>query len=260
MIPVEKSLTIVLGQVTAFEKIASVIDVAGIELTRTTIESNENISSASITIKTISKVLSANLLVGLDQDNIYQGFQVKKTGLTDNNLNEVLLEFKVEKSWLKGRDVSSMTLQRKADNSTEWEMLNTTLMSEDATYYYFNALSPGFSVFAIYSDKNLCTPGDLFCSDDELRLCKSDRDSFIVENCEFGCSLGRCLDYWEPDEEESVIQRVIKLIFGTWLTFGSLVFVIIVAIILLSLILVSFITYKFFERAGRNNQPRGFEY
>ena len=211
-------------------------------------------------IKTISKILNANLLVGLDEDNVYQGFRVQKSGITDDNIDKVSLEFQVEKSWLKGRDVSSMTLQRKADNSTEWEMLNTTLMSEDATYYYFNAVSPGFSVFAIYFDKNLCTPGDLFCSDSQLRLCKTNRDSLLVESCEFGCSLGRCLDYWEPAEDESVAQRVGKLIFGTWLTFGSIVFVVIVAIILLSLVLVSYITYKYFERFGKNNQQRGFEY
>jgi PGF-pre-PGF domain-containing protein len=258
--PIEKSFTISLGKVTAYEKIASVIDVAGIELTRTTIETNENVSSASIMIKTVSKILNVNLLVGLDQNNIYQGFQIQKTGLTDENLGEVLLEFKVEKSWLKGRDVSSITLQRKADGSTEWEKLNTTLISEDDTYYYFKSVSSGFSVFVIYFDVNLCTPGELFCYGNEIRLCRDQSDYFVVEYCEFGCSLGKCLQYWEPDEEESVMQRVIKLIFGTWLTFGTLVFMIIVAIILLSLVLVSFITYKYFERFGKNNKPRGVEY
>jgi len=52
------------------------------------------------------------------------------------------------------------------------------------------------------------------------------------------------------DEEESILQRVGKLIFGTWLTFGTIVFSIIVAIVSLSLILVSFITYKVFKRRG----------
>lgn len=261
LIPMEKSISLVWSGITANKEITSAIAVEGIKLTRTTIETNQNISSASITIKTVSKTFNPNLFVGLNSEDIYQGFEVKKSGLTDDNIDKVSFEFKVEKSWLGKKAPSSVTIKRKADNSSEWQMLNTTLLSEDSIYYYFKAISPGFSLFAIYFDENICVPGELFCSGDSLKLCQTDLGSTLVERCEFGCSLGRCLDYWEPDEEESVIKRFSRLAFGTWLNFGTIVFTIIVAIISLSLILVSYITFKYFEKAGYlMNSKKEFEY
>jgi PGF-pre-PGF domain-containing protein len=243
----EKSITVYLGKVIAAKEVTSVVALEGIYLTRITTLAKENISSATISIKTINNIVDAGLLFGLDEENIYQGLEINSS-LKNENLENVTFEFKIKKSWLSGKDILQVTVQRKSGNATEWEMLNTTLIDEDNEYYYFSAISSGFSLFAIYLDENLCAPGKLFCSKEVLKLCHEDRSSTIIENCEFGCSSGKCLEYWEPDDKESVLQRFTKLAFGTWLNFGTIVFMIIVAIILLSLVLVSYVTYKFFER------------
>lgn len=246
----EKSVTVYLKGVTEAKEVTSVVALEGIELTRITTLCKENISSATISIKTINSVVDSGLLLGLEEENIYQGLQINASGLSKENIENITFEFKIEKSWLTGKNASQVTLQRKSDDSNEWMMLNTTLISNDNVYYYFNAVSPGFSLFAIYFDENLCVPGELFCSNEVLKLCGASKTSTIVEHCEFGCSFGKCLDYWEPDEEESIWQRVTKLIFGSWVNFGTIVFSIIVVIVSLSLILVSFIAYKIFKKRG----------
>ena len=248
VLSIEKSISIIWDKLFADEEKTSAVSVEGIKLTKISLQPNKNISGASIIVKSISKTLHPNYFSGLTLDNVYQQFQINKTGFTNDDLKYVSFEFKVEKSWLGSKPVSSINLQRKDENSSAWERLNTTLLSSDSTYYYFKATSLGLSLFSIYFDEEVCIPNELFCSGDSLKLCQEDADSLLVEVCEFGCSEGKCLEYWEPDENESVFLRFTRLIFGTWLTFGTLVFSIIVAIIAISLILVSYITFKYFER------------
>lgn len=68
------------------------------------------------------------------------------------------IKFKVEKTWLANNNIASATiaLQRYADN--KWNKLSTSKVSEDATYIYFEAESPGLSVFAITGEKKAAAP------------------------------------------------------------------------------------------------------
>jgi PGF-pre-PGF domain-containing protein len=68
---------------------------------------------------------------------------------TPNNIENSIVCFKVEKSWLqdKGINRSSITLNRY--NDKKWNSLPTSLFSEDNKYLYFTAQTPGFSPFAI---------------------------------------------------------------------------------------------------------------
>ena len=247
---IEKSVSIIWDKLLANEEKISSVSVEGIRLTKISLQTNKNISGASIVVKSISKTLHPSFFDGLTIDNVYQEFQINKTGFTNDDLKYVSFEFKIEKSWLGEKPTSSINLQRKDETSSIWERLNTTLLSSDSDYYYFKATSSGLSLFSIYFDEEICIPNELFCSGDSLKLCQENADSLLIEVCEFGCSEGKCLEYWQPDENESVFLRFTKLLFGTWLTFGTLVFSIIVAIVMISLILVSYVTFKYFERQG----------
>ncbi len=70
-------------------------------------------------------------------------------GSDEDNLENAVICFKVEKSWLqeKGIDQSSISLNRY--NDKKWSELPTTLLREDNKYLYFTAETPGFSPFAI---------------------------------------------------------------------------------------------------------------
>ncbi|WP_292387773.1 PGF-pre-PGF domain-containing protein [Methanosarcina sp. UBA5] len=68
---------------------------------------------------------------------------------TDKNIENAIVCFKVEKSWIrnKGIDQASITLNRY--NEKKWNKLPATLFREDNKYIYFTAEPPGFSPFAI---------------------------------------------------------------------------------------------------------------
>ncbi len=83
------------------------------------------------------------------QMNIWVG----KTGFVrPENVENLLITFKVEKSWLTENNIETDTvmLYRYADSS--WDKLSTTVTGEDDEYVYFESETPGFSPFAITSE------------------------------------------------------------------------------------------------------------
>jgi PGF-pre-PGF domain-containing protein len=69
---------------------------------------------------------------------------------TPENIENAVVHFKVEKSWIQDKDMdkSSITLNRY--NDTKWNSLPTNLSGGDDKYLYFTAQTPGFSsTFAI---------------------------------------------------------------------------------------------------------------
>jgi PGF-CTERM protein len=68
---------------------------------------------------------------------------------TEKNIENAVVSFKVPKSWVQDKkiDKSSITLNRYSDKT--WNKLTTSLSSEDDSYLYFTAKTPGFSPFAI---------------------------------------------------------------------------------------------------------------
>ncbi|MDH5443510.1 MAG: PGF-pre-PGF domain-containing protein, partial [Hadesarchaea archaeon] len=67
----------------------------------------------------------------------------------------VIIRFKVEKSWiiLNEINIATITLNRYDSLTGEWTSLPTTYLSEDDTYVYFSAISPGLSVFGVSGSK-----------------------------------------------------------------------------------------------------------
>ncbi|MPN05976.1 hypothetical protein SDC9_153230 [bioreactor metagenome] len=74
---------------------------------------------------------------------------------TSNNIENATVCFKVEKSWIKDKNIdqSSIILNRYSDK--KWAELPTTLLREDDRYLYFMSETPGFSPFAITAKRIL---------------------------------------------------------------------------------------------------------
>jgi len=83
---------------------------------------------------------------------VYHYIQIDKENITDADINKTLIKFKVEKSWISSNriNVSTIALNR---YTNKWEKLPTRKISEDATDVYFEAESPGLSVFAITGEE-----------------------------------------------------------------------------------------------------------
>ena len=86
-------------------------------------------------------------------ESVYSYIKFTIEGFTDDEVVNASVRFRVDRSWFEteGLDVSSLRLYRHASGA--WSELETGLVGEDDTYYYFESQTPGFSVFAITAMK-----------------------------------------------------------------------------------------------------------
>ncbi len=68
---------------------------------------------------------------------------------TPNNIENAVVCFKVEKSWMQDKGINRSSIILNRYNDKKWNQLPTSLLSEDNKYLYFTAQTPGFSPFAI---------------------------------------------------------------------------------------------------------------
>jgi PGF-pre-PGF domain-containing protein len=81
-------------------------------------------------------------------EKLYGYLQIDHTNLNNSLIQSAKIRFKVSKVWIKNNNISvnQMILYR---FTTEWNMINTSMISQDSLNYYFEANSPGLSYFAI---------------------------------------------------------------------------------------------------------------
>ena len=86
----------------------------------------------------------------------YSYLKIEKTILKDEELKSAKIVFTVSKKWVSNNDYNpeKVVLQR---YTTDWSKLPTSLLKQDATNYYYQSTTPGFSVFAITAEKKAQT-------------------------------------------------------------------------------------------------------
>ncbi len=166
-----------------------------IDLTKITVNVNETVENASLTVSKIDVLPQGDLKVGLPTGTSYQIFQITTTGMNDTNIANVTVDFKVNKTWLTEQNgtIGDIALYRKQDLGNQWDVLSTTYTSEDSQYYYFSALSPGFSTFLVFFGKYECEVGSRRCFNDQVQLCVGNSTWLITKKCNYGCKEGECV-------------------------------------------------------------------
>jgi PGF-pre-PGF domain-containing protein len=96
----------------------------------------------------------STLVSGLPEGEIYKSFNVwvGNGGIaTSKNIENPAVCFKVERSWIKDKNIdkSSIILNRYSDK--KWEQFPANLSGQDDKYLYFTSRTSGFSSFAITS-------------------------------------------------------------------------------------------------------------
>jgi PGF-pre-PGF domain-containing protein len=103
--------------------------------------------------KTIIEMLKGTsaLATSAPSGNVYKNLNiwVGDSKFPSDVISDVIIRFKVEKSWLNSNDVDqdSIVLSRYSDG--KWTLLETSFESDDGDYLYYTAKTPGFSPFAI---------------------------------------------------------------------------------------------------------------
>jgi len=80
---------------------------------------------------------------------------INTQNITDEQINYVKISFKVGKAAMSATDKTSISLYRYTNG--EWVQLPTQIISEDGTYVYYEAVSPGLSVFVISTSTPITT-------------------------------------------------------------------------------------------------------
>ena len=85
--------------------------------------------------------------------SVYKYLDIKlianDTYVEENNIKSLEFKFKVEKSWINNNKIDKATIRLIRYHDSEWQNLSTILNSENETYIYYTAVSPGFSTFAV---------------------------------------------------------------------------------------------------------------
>ncbi|MBI5698512.1 MAG: PGF-pre-PGF domain-containing protein, partial [Thaumarchaeota archaeon] len=116
------------------------------KLTEVYIAVATRVTDVSITIEK----LAGRPTDATEAPNAYEYIKITTKNLV--NISQAKMKFKTEKSWASNNkiDVSTIALYR---YTTSWNKLKTAKLSEDSTYYYFEAETPDFSYFAIGGEK-----------------------------------------------------------------------------------------------------------
>jgi len=124
------------------------VDVENTWLTGLKITARNSIQNARVNVGQFAEAPSG---VPPASGTLYGYIYVATENLAKGDVENVVISFKVEKSWIAGEniDVGTIVLQRYNPATGSWENLTTEKVDESAEFAYFEAASTSLSVFAI---------------------------------------------------------------------------------------------------------------
>ncbi|MEA1984269.1 MAG: PGF-pre-PGF domain-containing protein, partial [Euryarchaeota archaeon] len=86
---------------------------------------------------------------------VYRNFNiwVGNAAFGEDNIADPFIGFRVKRSWVTNNDIDISTIILYRNHDDEWVPLPTTIISENESYIYFKAATPGFSPFAISGEQ-----------------------------------------------------------------------------------------------------------
>jgi PGF-pre-PGF domain-containing protein len=161
---------------------------SAIGLTQLTVTTNQQVSNAIVTVSTIPAV---QLQIAANSQS-YQSFQILTSGVTDSQISNVAINFQVNNSWISSNNLDPANISLYRNTGTDWIALPTTLASHDSQYYYFTAISPGFSNYTVLAQTIQCNNGATRCLLNDSQVCSSNV-WILSQHCQIGCSDGICI-------------------------------------------------------------------
>ncbi len=127
---------------------------AGLPVSTITIESEADISRALIIAERVRSLPGS---ITPPEPETYQYLAITPYRLEDADFDEATISFHVPVGYLSamGKETTDVALMRYVDG--QWVRLKTTLIKEEGGRAYYEAATPGFSVFAIVLEKDGAT-------------------------------------------------------------------------------------------------------
>ncbi|TKJ17302.1 hypothetical protein CEE44_02080 [Candidatus Woesearchaeota archaeon B3_Woes] len=127
---------------------------------REIILTNKRIACGEVIIKLRKTVSNVKLLLKKLKkptfikaaDLVYEYFEFTQNNLETSDINEIVIRFRVKKSWLKKNNVKQSNISLRKYHH-QWEGVNTKQINEDKNYYYYESIIKHLSYFAIVARK-----------------------------------------------------------------------------------------------------------
>ncbi|HLD18706.1 MAG TPA: PGF-pre-PGF domain-containing protein, partial [Candidatus Nanoarchaeia archaeon] len=116
-----------------------------IAVTGVVIDVKNAVTSPSITVES----LTSNPLSATAAAKVYQYLNLKKSNIADSDASKITVNFRVSKSWLSSNGVADSDIVLWRYSGGNWNKLETKLVSSDGSFANYEAVTPGFSTFAI---------------------------------------------------------------------------------------------------------------
>ncbi len=129
------------------------INNAGIGVTLLSIGFTSTVSNGEVTVMGSVPATTINSAVGILIGATYQYLKINTQNIDASTISQVSISFKVTKAWIASKGITSADINLFRYIGTQWVKLPTTKTSEDSTYVYYTATSPGLSYFAVGTDK-----------------------------------------------------------------------------------------------------------
>ncbi len=103
----------------------------------------------------------SKLVTGDPDGSVYKyiNIWVGKAGFaTTSNIKDAVIKFKVNSQWIRQMGINPEDIRLLRYNGAVWEVLPTSVESNDTEYVMFESHTPGFSPFAITAEKAVVTP------------------------------------------------------------------------------------------------------
>ena len=84
---------------------------------------------------------------------VYSYIEINAENISDEDVRNVTIEFKVNKSWITEANVDEKSIKLCRYSNGSWTILSTDIVRETSTEIYYSAESPGFSIYAITGEK-----------------------------------------------------------------------------------------------------------
>ncbi|VVB84120.1 Outer membrane protein assembly factor BamB [uncultured archaeon] len=177
-----------------------------IDLTSISINLSKDVNSS---LFSVIRLNDSNLTKLPSTGKIYQSFEII-SGINNSNIANAIINFKINKTWLSDNNLHlnilgnntvvmqdnqslwNITLYRKESGETNYMPLITTFAMQDNQYYYFKALTPGFSTFVVFLSKTECAPNTRRCFNNQVQLCLGNSTWLVTEQCKNSCENAEC--------------------------------------------------------------------
>jgi len=199
-----------------------------IEVTGIQIVALESIDGEKITVENLEEVpKTEQVIIGLCIEGglgeIYTAFSINLEKLQDDKIKNATISFRVDKEWYTKNNgtLDDLKLFRQSSETGEWDVLTTYCKGEDDEYIYFEAVTPGFSNFAVLFGKCDCELNARRCYNNfDVQVCVGESTWVRAEICEFGCNRGECIEIEDETDwtAESIFENktnVITILVGT---------------------------------------------